>query len=193
MSNNVNTNHLVRTLILFVVLIAGFFVYSKFFKVKRLPPAEPLVCVYPIVNKNGTQVGIGSQMEGDIRVTAQHVLDDCKNECSILIQNFKQMTGDLKLDITESRKVANDTGIFQVRKNGGFVSTLCKRQNDGFVTYVSGEQQKIPVNVTGTFISYTPDFGQSGSPYFEKGRIIGVMSKKWISGWVLSLIDGSNN
>jgi len=46
------------------------------------------------------------------------------------------------------------------------------------VSYISGVQQKIPVNVTGIFISYTPDYGQSGSPFFKQGKIIGVISKK---------------
>lgn len=192
MSNILKISDILKTSLLFVILIAGFFVYSKYFSWTYLPISDPVICVYPLVNQNGTQIGIASHLSGDIRITAQHVLYDCGDNCRVQIKNYNNQTVDLNLGIRNAQDLGNDRGIFEIVSSWGFTPVNCATDNDGLVSYVSGVQQKIPVSVTGIFISYTPDYGQSGSPFFKQGKIIGVISKKWISGWILTLVDESS-
>ncbi len=190
MSNNLKLSDITKTTAFFTALIALFFIFSKFFASTFLPISESILCVYPLVNTNGTQIGVASYRTGDIWITAQHVLEDCDGQCNVQIKNYNNQKKDLSLVTHSQQNLGNDRGVFQIVAEASFTTANCATDIDGLVTFVSGSQQKIPATeVTGIFISYMPDFGQSGSPFFEEGRIIGVMSRKWVSGGILNLID----
>ncbi len=79
-----------------------------------MPISDPVICVYPLVNQNGTQIGIASHLSGDIRITAQHVLYDCGDNCRVQIKNYNNQTVDLNLGIRNAQDLGNDRGIFEI-------------------------------------------------------------------------------
>ncbi|HNG96664.1 MAG TPA: hypothetical protein PLW93_00155 [Candidatus Absconditabacterales bacterium] len=159
-----------------------------------LPVDDKISCVFQLINNNHTIQGIISYRTGGVRITAKHVLFPSIYDDSD-IQGYKDRVRFTFQDrYYYLQSILHSSGDLVFITINNFNTNYCTYSHlDGLVTYESGIQKIIPVVHSGIIIDYTPYPGQSGSPVFVQGKLMGVVSRRFEGGigGVLELIDNN--
>lgn len=187
-----------------------------FFDETQKLPWEKNPCIYNIYSQANplSPIGVATYIADWQWITAWHVIQDQWNHLLFIekpstnpyIKNKPKLKIPIWFLLSPENRW-NDIGIFYIKHlqtyNWGRYSNpklwtwvslelwnYCKTEReDGLWTYISGDLQKIPVVLSGTFIYYNPDYGQSGSPIFSGWKIIWIISRKY-EGWaIISALD----
>lgn len=132
-------------------------------------------------------------------ITAYHVIDRCNttitSESNIFMGSSSKNISSKNCFVSGSslkniKRVGTwDIATFVISSSACGFSFDIPMSGTYLVTMENGLLKKIPVRLSGTLMNYNPNRGQSGSPVFENGKIIGVTSRKYNDGWVIELID----
>ncbi len=178
---------LILIFFLFMAILYLFFSKDKTF---ILPIDNKISCVYQAFGDVGQPMWVVSYLGTGVRISARHVIDPNYTEDLSIGTNSGQV-----IWLWENRQnIGNDIWLFElndITESGLhlFNEHICDKSFDGLITFVSGDLQKIPVVLSGTFIYHNPDYGQSGSPIFSGWKIIWIISRKY-EGWaIISALD----
>ena len=142
------------------------------------------ICIFEIIQSWGMSHGtkwVGSYYKDSVRITAYHVIESCKNDCYI-------HTPTVDLPINTIKRLKNsDIGLFSL--NHSIDCLPVPKEKDLLITYVSGAQHIVPTSIKNATISTQTTYGQSGSPVFSDGRVIGVVSKRWDGYTAIAIVD----
>jgi len=176
-------------LILWILLLV-YTLSSKLFQHSQVLPIDKTIpCVYQVFWDVNQQLWVVSYVWDWTWVSAWHVIDPNYTEDLGIGMNPGQIIWLWK----NIQNIGNDIWLFELQSIteswlNEFNEHICDTTFNGLVTYISWNIQKIPVQLSGTFIDYNPDYGQSGSPIFSGWKIIWIISRKYNGGAVVSLL-----
>lgn len=176
----------ILTFFFFIIIVSAIFIKNKTF---ILPITDRRPCVYQAFGDRNQQLWVVSYVWSWKWISARHVIDPNYTEDLAIGTSSGQA-----IWFWENRQnIGNDIWLFELNDmtESGlhvFNERICDNSYNGLITYISGNLQKIPVILSGTFIDYDPDYGQSGSPLFSGWKIIWVISRKYSGGAIISLV-----
>lgn len=150
---------------------------------KTLPvSSDEQACVYEIVQSGDNILSrkwVGSYRKDGIRISAYHVVQDCASNCWLDTQTWDKSKKMLLLQAIR-RIGTSDIALFQIPWNYTCVTTDTQ---SSVLSIVSGKLAHFPVTISGTTINLETSYGQSGSPVYQDGRLVGVVSQRaqWYS------------
>lgn len=177
---------LLLIIFLFIVVIFALFFKNQTF---LLPIDAKVPCVYQAFGDVNQPIWVVSYMWSWKWISVWHVIDPNFTEDLGVGKSSGQIIWLWK----NIQNIGNDIWSFDLQDVSEpgliFNERICDTSFDGLITFVSWGIQKIPVQLSGTFIDYDPDYGQSGSPIFSWWKIIWVLSRKYDWWAIVSIID----
>lgn len=132
-------------------------------------------------------------------VTAYHVIDNC-GTTTINQSNLFLWSSTTKVSsehcfveqhpLSDIKRIGtSDVAIFDMKQYQCLTGVIIPNSWTYLMTYQNSIMEKVPVTISGTYINYNPDYGQSGSPIFREWKMIGVVSQKVWNEWLIELLS----